>query len=1112
MRRIITLSALLLCGVIQAQESRSIPTEAMASFAVKLGTTAPVRELQLRQDRSIDKKKFYKSRIIPPRNFIGRYDSRVINQRAQSLKADPLRQRNILKSRGIPVEPLVNKDGLASGASPHDPTGDVGRNVYMQAINATQIGIFNKENGSLISQFNASSLWNTLGFNSGGDPIVMYDQEVERWIITEFPSGFGAESNQLLFAISLDEDPMGSYDVYNFTTPNFPDYPKYAIWSNAYSVTTNEQGPSVLHAYFLNREEILAGKEIVSMQRVSFPGNNQTEAGFFVASPVDWTGRQAPPQDRGPILLALNDASWNLDESRDKLEIFSLEIDWENENNTSWNQQSLEVSDYDSYPCADAGFFFSCIPQMGSTGLDGIPETIMNQSHYRNFGTHESIVLNFITDVTAGENLSGIRWMELRRNSASDWSVYQEGTYAPDDGLHRFMGGIAMDGSGNIALAFNVSGENSFAGIRFTGRRSGDPLGQMTVDEYNAVEGASAINSGSRFGDYAHMTVDPYNDRVFWYTSEYAGSAGSSTRIISYELSRDSIDIGPVSFKSPVSGARLGASETVEIGVRNFGILPVDSFSISYQLDGGIVFTEQVDSVLLADEVYSHSFMQTADLSELGNYEFRFFTSLASDGAVFNDTVDIVVQHIPELDLGIEPGNNIPQQVCGMATTASVRIENLGFDTIQNVELQVVLNGDTLRTIKYSGELLNSDNTMVDLPLDNLQDGINSILVQILNVNDTLDQITDNNLTSFEVLSIADGFLATLSILFDDYPDETSWSLALEDGTPIAEGGPYDEGLEQMIIEENLCLDPDACYRFTFFDSYGDGISFAGVTGDYQISTDEGTILANLMNPEFGAEEVNEFCAEFECSIEVDASTVPESAEGLSDGLIMIEVLDGVGPFAFSIDGGQTVQESGTFSGLTAGRYTIIVEGANDCSIELELEVTSCQLDFAVEIIPESEIGSMDGELTILVEGAIGNTRYSIDGGQSFSDMPSFTNLSTGDYNIIVEDSIACSSSKTVKLGNLVDIKAFSNDNYIKVYPNPTDGVFRIEVGMPEYSSPQLELILLDQNGRKIQRTVLSRYSDKYLGIMSLHHYQPGAYFLSLNTENYRRVIRVIRQ
>ena len=1095
-----------------AQSSKAVPIQVEKSYVFKLGTTPELRTLTEQRVRLTDKRKYYKSLIRPPRNFIGRYASRDINQRLQKNGPDRLRQEDFLKNLDVIVEPKINIEGISSGFSPNDPTGDAGRDFYMMAVNATELAVFEKVTGDLVDQFSANMLWNELGFNSGGDPIILYDQTEERWLITEFPSGFGANANQLLVAISTGSDPLGSYDVYNFSTPNFPDYPKYAVWSNCYSITTNEQGGGVIHGYYINRHQLLAGMDTVDMQRVSLPGNLATEAGFFVGTPVDWSGTTIPPVDRGPIVLALNDSSWNLDQKEDQIEIFSLELDWDNADNTSWSRLSIEVSPYDSYPCADAGFFFSCIPQPGGTGLDGIPETIMNQAHYRNFGTHESMVFNFITDVTDGENLSGIRWMELRRSNGADWSIYQEGTFAPNDGLHRFMGAIAMDGSGNIGLAYNVSGPTEFAGLRFTGRRAGDPLGIMTVNEYVIVDGMSTINSSSRFGDYAHMTVDPYDDRSFWFAGEYAGAFGTNTRVVSFELTRDSIDIGPAALKNAAIATRLGSAERIEVDIRNFGIQAVDSFELGFLLNDTLSFQESISQELPSDSIYTHSFAQTVDLSSLGTYNFTIFTRMVGDSSIFNDTIRTSIQHIAALDAELLMFTE-SSVVCGSETILSYRLRNAGFDTISSVTILPVLNGDSLAPVTYSDTIPSRESSVLDLSLSELLDGLNSLMLYVQSVNEADDLIVENDTLSLDLKAIRDGFQADLEILFDDYPEESSWLLVLEDGTEVASGGPYDSNLAQQSITENICLDPDLCYQMIFRDSYGDGISFAGVEGNYQIFDDSGILLTSLIDPDFGDEEVNSFCAKFECSLELTASTAPTSGAGVSDGVIMVEVLNGLGPFNFSLDDGQTVQGSPVFTGLMSGRYTVLVEGANACTDTLELEVLACSLTADYDISPESDIGSNDGVIEVLVMGAKGGVQYSIDGGQNFSSSPVFTDLSVGDYLLVVRDSLSCRYEETVRVANTTSTSDTYSAPKLRIFPNPTDGVFRLELSLSGEEIRPVGLRLYDQYGRYIQSSSLTIYGDRHKGIMSLVNYPMGSYYLMIDHPNAKgKLWQIIRQ
>ena len=101
------------------------------------------------------------------------------------------------------------------------------------------------------------------------------------------------------------------------------------------------------------------------------------------------------------------------------------------------------------------------------------------------------------------------------------------------------MGMVAMDGDGNIMLAYNVSHNDSagppagdvdvFPSLRYTGRLASDPLGVMTLGEVEFATGGAA-NSSSRYGDYNQMGVDPVDDCTFWFLGMYNPS-GKAVRI-----------------------------------------------------------------------------------------------------------------------------------------------------------------------------------------------------------------------------------------------------------------------------------------------------------------------------------------------------------------------------------------------------------------------------------------------------------------------------------------------------------------------------------------------------------------------------------------------------
>src|SRR5207237_3648316 len=128
---------------------------------------------------------------------------------------------------------------------------------------------------------------------------------------------------------------------------------------------------------------------------------------------------------------------------------------------------------------------------------------------YRNFGDHEAMVVTHA--VTSGTSV-GMRWYELRPSgcpsSCSLSSAYQQGTYAPDS-TYRWMGSIAMDHAGDMALGYSTSSSALHPGVAYTGRVPTDGTGAMETPETTMFTGAGyQTRSLGRLGDYSTMSVD----------------------------------------------------------------------------------------------------------------------------------------------------------------------------------------------------------------------------------------------------------------------------------------------------------------------------------------------------------------------------------------------------------------------------------------------------------------------------------------------------------------------------------------------------------------------------------------------------------------------------
>lgn len=1105
-KSILTLTFLLVFSILNSQTVTTVLEDVKieVTYAKKLGTTPELRHLVPQPAISLEKRAEVKKNKKQIPNFAGRRTHPTLNANALPKGADPVWQSEIKENSNGELVPLVNINGMSQsnfGGTPPDPCGDIGKDYYIQQINASLFRVHAKDGTPVSGPIATNTIWNSIGFSSSGDPIILYDQEFERWYITEFPSG-----NQLLVAISETSDPLGSWTAYNFGTPSFPDYPKYGLWKNALCVTTNEQGPGTLPSYFIDREGLLNGDANVAIQRITLPGAGGGP-GFQVATPVDWTGFINPPADALPMILALRDDGWGGVNS-DHLAMFTIDLDFENPSNTQVLNTIIPVSPFDSNPCSAPGPNFGCIPQLGGQGIDGLPEVIMHQVHYRNFNTHESIVLNYITDAT-GTNVAGIRWVELRRLPGEDWTVYQEGTFAPDDGNHRFMGGIAMDGAGNIGLAYSISSPDIYPGMGFTGRRRDDPLGEMTFDEFVAVEGGSP-SPGGRYGDYAQMTVDPYDDRTFWYTGEYRANSGWSTRIISFNLGRDTVDLAATALISPKTSPFLTDAETVQIEIQNVGIDTQQIYNVGFIFEGDTAVVDSVNFLLPADSVYIHTFSKTVDLSEIRDYNFNIFTSLDTDLAVANDSLRAVVSKLPRFDAGISMINDLEGLVCGDTLPFDFTLTNFGTDTLKSAKISIELNGGNFIDLNWTGAIPSGESEIIDSEINGVSDGLNNVKIFSSLPNGMIDEVQVNDTLSRDFEVITDGVQIILTLETDNFPDETSWELADEDGNILFTGGPYNQ--VQSTITEVWCLDGDACYTFTIFDSYGDGMNSPGPDdGNYTITDGFGNVLANLMAVNFGFEEKNEFCATFMCMMDVAIDFSPESSEGAADGSIMLTPINGVGPFQYSIDGGATFQPSNLFEGLSAGDYEVVVLGEFDCMFEGTISVTLCALEVMGIVTGESVPDAGDGEIEVEVTAGTPPYLYQLEDGP-ITTWPIFSNLGSGDYTVTVTDGLGCET----QIVFMIDVISSSNEqfgnHYLEVMPNPTDGIFRINLKGFDTPENQLPIQVFDASGKKIQNFQLIKYDNTFTGLLSLVAYPNGVYYVRFMDEKLNRMIRVVKQ
>jgi hypothetical protein len=503
--------------------------------------------------------------------------------------ANPVRRRPTLTGEGFDISPpdlrrqataapgtLISTEGTwegvnnVNGVIPPDANGDVGLHDYVQWVNLS-FRIWSKSGVSRYGPAAGNTLWAGFGgtcqTTNQGDPVVLYDRQANRWVFSQFAfttkgNGSTVPPYYQCFAVSTTGDPTGSYYRYAFrvnpTTDYFPDYPKFGVWGDAYYMSTNNFGKTFAGpgAFAFDRTKMLAGDPTASFVGFQLPA---TYEGLL---PSNATGATPPPAGTPNYFAAVDTAGTGTGST---FQIWKLHADFATPaNSTLTGPVNVPVSPY-KYAFCGSTSSPSCIPQPGTTRtLDPLADRLMNRLDYRNFGDHEALVASHTVNVGSGSaNQAGVRWYEIRAPGTGSPEVYQQGTFAPADGVNRWMGSAALDGDGDMALGYSASSASVFPSIRVTGRLADDPLGTMPQGEQTIVAGGGSQTGYSRWGDYSAMSADPVDDSTFWYTQEYyagTSSAGWQTRIGSFRLR----PAPPVTLASPSDSSFAASSPTFQ--------------------------------------------------------------------------------------------------------------------------------------------------------------------------------------------------------------------------------------------------------------------------------------------------------------------------------------------------------------------------------------------------------------------------------------------------------------------------------------------------------------------------------------------------------------------
>ena len=411
--------------------------------------------------------------------------------------------------------------GFTPNAAPPDPNLAVGATQIVQWVNES-FAVFDKSTGALLKgPVAGNTLFAALGggcaTNNDGDPIAQYDKIANRWVLTQF--SVSTTPYLQCVAVSSTSDATGTFYLYAFSygTTQFNDYPKLGVWRDAYYITFN----------IFNNGQTFAGSKLCAYNRTAMlAGTAATQQCFQLSSsyggvlPADLDGAANLPASGTPEPF-INFGS-------NSLNVWRFAVNWTTPaNSTLTGPLNVPVTAFTQ--ACNGG---TCIQQPGTSNrLDSLGDRLMYRFAYRRNTTAssaETAVVNHSVKVSGNNQnqVVGIRWYQLGNLTSGTPTVLQQATYSPDS-TSRWMGSIAEDKAGNIAVGYSASSSSKYPSVYYTGRLASDALG--TLESEGSLKAGSGSQTGNlhRWGDYSALAIDPSNDCTFYYTNEYEKASGS---------------------------------------------------------------------------------------------------------------------------------------------------------------------------------------------------------------------------------------------------------------------------------------------------------------------------------------------------------------------------------------------------------------------------------------------------------------------------------------------------------------------------------------------------------------------------------------------------------
>jgi hypothetical protein len=550
------LSACLASGAVFAQSA-----DTLAPPMQFLGESQPMY-VMAQQQRSLSLRG-----MLPPTEMIQRHGPLITELEtpgASSLRAGVVTASYQQKDSPTPFAavsganfegPGVGMPGFNLTGAPPDTTLAVGPNHVVAWVNS-MFAIMNKT-GTVLSLANGNTLFTGVGnlceTTNRGDPILQYDRQADRWVLSQFAFNVSGTSPAAPYlqciAVSTTNNPLGTYFRYAITfgsvTPNgFNDYGKLGIFPDGYYTAYNVFGGTPAGSNTgvalcaSDRAKMLAGDNTATT--LCAPVTFYAGGSSFLPADVD--GPTAPTTvAQGNIFARYSFGGISL-------RLLKLKPNFVAGTVTLTDGVGGATGSFINLPVGPTtvacnGASGACVPQPGTTNvLDTLADRLMYRLAYRNRGGVDSLVVTHNVDPDgAGARAATLRWYEVRSPFSAAPTLFQNATYDPDASSDRWMGSVAMDKMGNMMIGYSVA--NATTGvkpsIRVAGRLRTDLRNRMQAEQTMITGTGSQTGTLTRWGDYTTMQVDPADDCTFWYIGQYLASDGTfnwRTRVGSYKF------------------------------------------------------------------------------------------------------------------------------------------------------------------------------------------------------------------------------------------------------------------------------------------------------------------------------------------------------------------------------------------------------------------------------------------------------------------------------------------------------------------------------------------------------------------------------------------------